>query len=242
MSEDKKNFTLRFQEILHRRSIALMDAVQQRIGDYFYALHAANQTTNLTGYSSLEDFVDFHLIDTLALLNLIQFPPMVRVTDVGSGAGIPGLLVKLFRNDLLICLIESNQKKSSFLQTICREQKLEDIEILPQRAEEVAHDIQFRERSDFVIARALGSFSTALELTAGFARPGGWIVLPRGGEETIENDQLPCIPILGCQLEKSVSYQIPRRDTPFQAIFIKKIENLSEKYPRKPGQIRKRPL
>lgn len=90
------------------------------------------------------------------------------------------------------------------------------------------------------MARALGSFSVAMELTAGFVRSGGRIALPRGSSEKISQDE-PCIQELGCVLEETIAYSIPRRE-PFQVILLKKVENLPIKYPRKPGQIRKRPL
>ncbi len=231
-----------FEECLRRRSILLPEEIRRKIGAYFHSLHCANAITNLTGYLSMEDYVDFHLLDTLTILKFVAPFQGARMMDIGTGAGIPGILIKILRPDLHITMVESQRKKTDFLTSIITELSLEGCKVMQRRAEEVAHDVSHREKYDYAVARAVGTFSLSLELTSGFVRPGGWIVLPRGGVDPILEAREELFALLSCNLEKTIAYPIPRRDREFHLFFIQKTKILLPKYPRKPGQIRKHPL
>ncbi|MBN2326550.1 MAG: 16S rRNA (guanine(527)-N(7))-methyltransferase RsmG [Candidatus Omnitrophica bacterium] len=230
-----------YKEYLRRRGIALPSCVEQSIGAYFSLLFQENQKINLTGYKTVADYVDFHLLDAVKMLEILDPFDRAAITDVGSGSGVPGILWKLLKNDLTVQLIESSEKKARFLHGAVKSLHLKSCSVVNRRAEEAAHEDRYREKSDFAVARALSSFSMALELTCGFVRKGGIIALPRGAEEKIYSD-LPCIQILGSRLIKSEKYDLPERNRPFQMILLEKVENLPPKYPRKPGQMQKRPL
>lgn len=233
-------FLEQFREHLERRSIDLPVESREPIGLYFYLLDQVNKLTNLTGYKDVDDYIDFHLVDTMKILDIIHPHEGASLTDVGTGAGIPGLIIGILRPDINVNLIETIAKKTRFLNFAVEQISLKNCKVIKNRAEEMALDFLWRERSDICVARALGSFSNTLELTAGFVRKGGIIALPRGLDDEID-ENAPCINELGCVLDKKVEYQIPRRKR-FQVVLLKKVENLQPKYPRKPGQIRKRPL
>ena len=239
---EKIEFKRNYEESLDRRSVQLSKDAKERIGDYFYLLHRENEKTNLTGYNEVNDFVDFHLLDVLNLIEALNPVENGIVVDVGSGAGIPGLLMKMLRTDLDVTLVESNKKKTGFLHSIRTELSLNKLKILDLRAEEAASDVRYREKADIATARALGPFSIALELTIGFVKPQGSIVLPRSTDEDVQKEIQRCSIELPCRYVESIEYTLPRRNKTFQTVIIKKNDNLSSKYPRKPGQIRKRPL
>lgn len=234
-------FYQQFKKELVSRAVVLPARQEEAIGFYFYLLYCANKIMNLTGYEDVPDYIDFHLIDTIRLLDSIHPSQGTKMVDVGSGAGIPGLIIGILRSDMEILLIETIQKKVGFMQSVIKELSLKNCSVINQRAEDAAKDPKYRENSDLVVARALASFPVALELTAGFVRKEGMVALPRGNEEFISGDE-SCVYELGCRLLSKTNYSIPRRDRGFQIVCLKKIENLLPKYPRKPGQIQKRPL
>ncbi len=181
----KTDFNNTFEDSLNRRSIELRDQSRALIGDYFYTLLSKNEQINLTGYNKVEDFVDFHLIDAIKLLDIIDPPQACVIYDIGSGAGLPGLLFNMLRPDISVNMVESNRKKSDFIEQVIIDLRLDNCYIINSRAEDAAHSELYREKGDIAVARAVGSLSTALELTAGFVRKNGILLLPRGAEENI---------------------------------------------------------
>lgn len=237
-----ESYIAEFERELELRGWNLPLAIQQRAGIFFYHLHQKNQQFNLTGYQNLPDYLDYHLADTLVLSRIMDPLGGSTLADVGSGGGVPGLLLKLLHPEWQVTLLESNQKKARFLEEMGEILELADCTVVAGRAEEAAHAPEWRERMDFAVARALGPLPVALELTAGFARVGGWIVLPRGGEEDVEEDARLVAGEFHCRLERVVPYTLPGRNRPFQVAVYEKVAALAEKYPRKPGRIRKRPF
>ena len=223
---DLEEFTSLFNETIEGRPSLNEIDIPARIAHYFYYLILENQRTNLTGYRTMDDCIDFHLFDTFRILEAISPAKESVVTDVGTGAGVPGVLFSLFRPDLSVCLIEKNAKKAKFLSFVKEKCDLRNICIINDRAEEAARNKQWREKSDVVVARALGSLTVSLELTAG---------------ETID-ERGSRARTFGCRLKSIKQYCIPRRENPYQMAVFEKIEPIQEKYPRKPGHIRKRPV
>ena len=227
---------------IQKREIVLCPDARERIGAFFCLLSEENQRFNLTGYKNVGDFVDYHLLDTMTLLRNLEIPTRAIVTDVGSGAGVPGLLLKLLRPDLNLILIESIKKKASFLEKAAREFHLSDCVVLCDRAENLAHQIPYREKSDLVTARALASLSVTLELTAGFVRLGKELALFLGSEDALSAQNEKVAETLGCCRQKNIPYTLPNREQRFYIAVFHKISLTPELYPRKPGQIKKRPL
>ncbi|MDX9753244.1 MAG: 16S rRNA (guanine(527)-N(7))-methyltransferase RsmG [bacterium] len=232
------------QEFLHKAATADSSLTQDRLqaaAEFFYLLQQANQIHNLTGFHTLDEFYTFHFCDTLHLFHHLELNEDTVLTDIGTGSGIPGFLLKLLYPPMQVCLVESIQKKIQFLTEMREHFRLERCHLLADRAETLAHLPSWREQSSIVVARALSSLSSALELTCPFARIGGVIALPRGSRvDAFEQSQAE-IP-LGCVLQKEIHYSLPQRDTRHRLLIYKKMEKTPVKYPRKPGQIKKRPL
>lgn len=242
MSVEQDEYLREFDREMKARGLRLPIEIQTRVGLFFFHLQQKNQQFNLTGYKSLTEFFDYHLADTLALMRIVDIPDGMAIADVGSGCGVPGLLMKILRPNLNVTLVEANRKKAWFLMEMAGILALQANTVIYARAEEVVRSGDWRESMDFVVARALGPLPVALELTAGFVRVGGWIALPRGGKENVEEASRRVAGELNCRLERVVPYELPGLNKPFHVVVYKKEAPLLEKYPRKPGQIRKRPL
>ena len=236
-----ETFYKEFSEIVKKRDISLNPNYINKIAEYFYLIDTNNKEYNLTGYKKLEDFVDFHLLDSLSISKLMNLEDKSTLIDVGTGAGIPGIILKLIKPDIKLVLIESVKKKTKFLEKVKYELSLQETTILRDRAETIGQNSIWRETADITIARALSSFSTAIELLVPLTKINGIIILPRGINED-KRDENRLIELLGCELVECQNYQIPRRENPFRLLIIKKMHSTSEIYPRKPGQIKKRPL
>lgn len=213
---------------------------KHQISTFFSNLYRENKKFNLTGYKTIDEYLVYHLLDSLILNRYIQKIPLQSLVDVGTGPGVPGMILAIINPSQHIVLIESNQKKAAFLRETIQILSLENVHVLSGRAEEIAHDKQYREQFDAATAKALGSLSQTSELTCGFVKPGGMILLPRGNEAFDKTESF--CGRLNCILEKRETYRLSGRNREFSIVFFKKIAPLEEKFPRKPVQISKRPL
>jgi 16S rRNA (guanine527-N7)-methyltransferase len=159
------------------------------VGDYLARLLAMNERMNLTSITDAPSAWERHALDALSLLpHLAGVPAGGRLVDVGSGGGIPGILLAIARPDLQITLIEATQKKADFLSTVSEELKLANVGVRAERAEKLAEG-PLAGQFDAVTARAVARLATLIPLTAPFARAGGRLLLIKGqraGDELAE--------------------------------------------------------
>lgn len=231
---------------IRQHEIMLNDKALQTTGLYFFHLLQAQQTMNLTAYRSIEDMVRYHLLDVLRLDSILQdfhlFEPPIYLLDVGSGCGVPGLLLAALHQDtesnLEVSLLESVQKKALFLQKTTEAMKIKGVVVYNERAETLAHHPLHREHYHFVTARALAALPQALELTAGFLRVNGGLLLPRGARESGDISEFTEA-LLGVDFMRGEPYTLPGRLDPFQVCIYRKVSMTDPKYPRKPGKVGK---
>jgi 16S rRNA (guanine527-N7)-methyltransferase len=140
-----------------------------------------NTRINLTAITDPEEVLIKHFLDSLSILNVYD-KPHIRLLDIGSGAGFPGLPLKIVRPDWQVVLLEATAKKVSFLQHVIETLQLQNVIAVHGRAEEFAHKQEYRAAFDLVTARAVASLPTLLEYAAPFCRIGGQIILPKKGE------------------------------------------------------------
>lgn len=236
-----ETFYTEYISALNEHEIKMTDKAQHTVGLYFHLLMQAQERMNLTSYRSVGDFVCYHLLDTLKLNELIQFKPEMKLLDIGSGGGVPGLILAALHDWKNVGLVESIQKKSTFLKEVAQHVGMNNIDVYAERAEELAHQTDHREQYDIVTARALAPLPQAIELTAPFVMRNGILLLPRGANESSELSE-ELYDTLGISYEETHSYTLPGRNNEFQVHIYKKIAQTHEKYPRKPGKIRKDPL
>lgn len=222
-------------------AIQLPDTVKDKLARYFFLLMQTQEKMNLTAYRTVDDYVRYHLLDTLQLVSCIKYQPGLCLVDVGSGGGVPGILLAAWFEWKNVGLIESIHKKADFLRSSILEMEINEVQVYAERAETLAHDPIHREQYDRVTARALASLPQALELTAAFVKTGGYLFLPKGMSETAQCAE-QAANTLGMYLETSHEYTLPGREDAFKLFIYKKETPTQEKYPRKSNQIQKNPL
>ena len=168
-----------------------------------------NTRINLTAITNPDDVLIKHFLDSLSLLQAYD-QPGIRLLDIGSGPGFPGLPLKIVRPDWQVTLLEATGKKTTFLQHMVDLLALKDITVLHGRAEEFAHKKQYRAQFDLVTARAVSALPTLLEYCAPYCRPGGSILLPKKGDlaaELFQGEQAAAI--LGTAFQADILVDLP---------------------------------
>lgn len=223
-------------------ALSLMPDAQalSRYRIYYEYLEEMNQVMNLTAISGEEDVARLHFLDCAALLPLANFAGK-RVIDVGTGAGFPGLAMKIACPAMELTLLDSLDKRIGFLKNTCQKLGFEDVACIHTRAEEIPAG--FRQGFDFALSRAVARLNLLCELCLPYVKKGGAFIAMKGSdleEELAEAKH--CIRSLGGQVEKKVDYTIPGTDVTHCALIIRKVADTPAKYPRRWAQIKKNPL
>lgn len=212
----------------------------ERYETYFEYLEEKNKVMNLTAISGEEDVARLHFLDCAALLNMTEFKHK-RVIDVGTGAGFPGLALKIAEPDIELTLLDSLNKRIDFLQETCERLGFDDVTCVHARAEEAPKD--FRGAYDIATSRAVARLNTLCELCLPFLKENGVFIAMKGpdcSDELLEAQN--AMKLLGAELEGCKSYVIPGTDISHTAVIIRKTKPTHPKYPRKWAQIKKQPL
>ena len=207
---------------------------------YYEYLEEMNQVMNLTAISGEEDVARLHFLDCAALLGLADFAGK-RVIDVGTGAGFPGLALKIACPAMELTLLDSLDKRINFLKNTCEKLGFDDVTCIHSRAEEIPAG--FRQGFDFALSRAVARLNLLCELCLPYVKKGGAFIAMKGSdlEEELAEAQR-CIRTLGGQVEKKIDYTIPGTDVTHCALIIRKVADTPAKYPRRWAQIKKSPL
>ena len=221
--------------------IELPRGVSAAFASYYELLEKRGRDVNLTSISGEEDVARLHFLDSLALLNLYEFKN-TRVIDVGSGAGFPGVPLKLTEPTIDLTLLDATGKRVAFLSELC--EKLEiDAVCVHARAEESAQTADMRERFDVALSRAVARLNVLCELCLPFVRVEGMFVAMKGVDSDEEiAEASDAIETLGAQLHDCIDYNIPGTDITHRAVLIRKTAKTPEKYPRRFARIQKYPL
>ena len=212
---------------------------------YLDGLAQWNARTNLTSPAALADAVRVHVLDSLTLAPLVtrEAPGAARLVDVGSGAGFPGLALKVAMPGLHVVLVEATRKKATFLEWVVRELGLEGVEVRAERAESLGHVSAYRETFDVATARAVGALPVVLELTLPLCRVGGVLLAPRGTDAAREADD-------AARASRELGGDTPRAEPTLSVggvertavVIVRKIGPTPSRYPRRDGMPAKRPL
>jgi 16S rRNA (guanine527-N7)-methyltransferase len=226
-------------------AITLNNSQLKQFERYYLELIEWNSRINLTAITDSENVQIKHFLDSLTLRSVIKdrISGGCRIIDVGSGAGFPGIPLKIAVPDIKITLLEATAKKVLFLEHIVKELELADVEIINGRAEEAAQKPEYRERFDVAVSRAVAELAVLAELTLPFCKTGGCVIAQKKGDIQLEIEQsLKAVEMLGGRLAKVEKIELEGLDDERYLIVIDKIKAAPSKYPRRPGMPEKRPL
>lgn len=232
-----------FENKLKELGICLTDKQKQQFDRFYELLVEWNEFMNLTGITEYEEVNEKHFVDSLSIVKAIGIEHVKTVIDIGTGAGFPGIPLKIAFPHLNIVLLDSLNKRINFLNTVTDELGLTDIKTIHGRAEDFAKKTEYREKFDLCVSRAVANLSTLSEYCLPYVNIGGMFVSYKSGEidEEMEKSK-KAIQILGGKLENMVKFQLPGTEIGRSFVKIKKINNTAKKYPRKAGLPAKEPI
>ena len=232
-----------FLKYLKEWNIELSDEQIQQFIQYYELLVEKNKVMNLTGITEWEEVVQKHFVDSLALAKAVDLSQRSRILDMGTGAGFPGIPLKIVFPDLEIVLLDSLNKRIKFLQEVIDNLGLTGIEAYHGRAEEFARKEEFREQFDYVVSRAVANLSTLSEYCIPYVKLHGQFIPYKSGEISAELEKSrKAIQILGGNLLEVKEFSLPDSDIGRSLVVIEKIESTRKKYPRNGGKPSKEPL
>lgn len=223
--------------------LCLTERMTEQFELYYELLLEWNEKINLTAITEPKEVAIKHMIDSLSCLDDKVFPMGASVIDVGTGAGFPGIPLKIFRPDLKLTLLDSLNKRIKFLNETAGRLGLEDVACIHARAEEGARNKALRERFDVAVSRAVARLQVLAEYCMPFVRVGGHFVALKGMKYAEEaRDGEKAVRLLGGAPCRAVPVHLPSLEDKRAVLYIKKVKNTPKAYPRKAGTPDKNPL
>ena len=210
---------------------------------YYEMLVEKNKVMNLTGITEFEEVVEKHFVDSLSLVKSIKLNGDESLIDVGTGAGFPGIPIKIMFPNLKITLMDSLNKRLLFLNEVINKLGLDKIELVHGRAEDLGKNSNYREKYDLCVSRAVANLSTLSEYCIPFIKKDGVFASYKASDSEEEiNNSKNAIKILGGSISKVCETTLPGTEVKRNIVIIKKDKCTSNKYPRKAGTPSKEPL
>lgn len=238
---EKQEFEQKIKTYADETKIVLNEQQIHQFYQYMELLLEWNEKINLTAITNPEEIIVKHFIDSLTIAKHVK--ENARLIDVGTGAGFPGIPLKIIREDIEITLLDSLNKRVNFLNEVIRELKLSKIQAVHSRVEDFAKDKKNRESFDYATSRAVANLSTLSEYLIPLVKIGGNAISMKGSEVDEEMKQSQkAISLLGGKIETIETFQLPQSDINRNIIIIHKSQNTPNKYPRKAGMPSKEPI
>lgn len=222
----------------NKNGLTLTEELYEKLDIYANFLIEYNKNVNLTAITEPREILQKHFIDSILMSKFVELPENAALIDVGTGAGFPSVPLKLYRPDLKITLLDSLNKRITFLQKLCN--KLEvDAEFIHGRAEDISKAPEYREKFDISCARAVANMSLLSELCLPFVKVGGVFCAMKGPSEDITLG-LKAIELLGGEIEQQYEYSLDEEGR--KIVIVRKLSQTPTKYPRNSSQIKKKLL
>ncbi len=233
----------KFENQLKELDIELTETQKQQFNKYYELLTEWNKVMNLTGITEYDEVNEKHFVDSLAIVKAVDMNGVSSVIDIGTGAGFPGIPLKIAFPQLHVVLLDSLNKRIKFLDAVIEELGLEDIITLHGRAEDYARKEDYREKFDLCVSRAVANLATLSEYCIPYIRIGGIFVSYKSGNIEDElNASKKAVNVLGGSLEDTVKFQLPGTEIGRSFVKVKKNKNTAKKFPRKAGLPGKEPI
>ncbi len=232
-----------FLKDLEELQISLSEKQLMQFMSYYELLVEWNRVMNLTAITDFDEVMKKHFIDSLSLVKAYDVTKSQTVIDVGTGAGFPGIPLKIAFPNLRITLLDSLNKRVNFLNAVIDELGLEEISTIHGRAEDFAKKGKLREQYDLCVSRAVANLSTLSEYCLPYVKLGGYFISYKSEKITDEKAAAEhAISILGGKMENQISFMIPNSDIYRNLFVVRKEKETPCKFPRKAGLAAKEPL
>ncbi len=230
------------QNYIKDYKITLTENQYEQFQKYFELLAEWNEKMNLTAITDESGVALKHFADSLSLLNFVDIPQNSSLADVGTGAGFPGVVLKIARPDIKLTLIDSLNKRLVFLGEVCAQLGIE-AELIHSRAEDGARDEKLRENFDFAVSRAVARMNVLSEYCLPYVKVGGAFCAMKGAQANEEfKESLNAINTLGGKLENKYFFELPENGGERAIAVVRKVKNTPQKYPRQSGKIKAKAL
>lgn len=236
-----EEFKREFEKYLEKMNISLLKEQYEQFYAYMELLIEWNEKMNLTAITDPKEIILKHFVDSLTIAKYVEEGK--SIIDMGTGAGFPGIPIKIYRKDVKAVLADSLNKRIKFLDEVIDKLKLENVETIHCRAEELGKNKQYREKFDYATSRAVANLSTLSEYLMPFVKLNGKCIFMKTIEVEEELEKAKkAIKTLGGKKEKVDKFEIPESDLGRSIIIVKKEKITPSKFPRKPGTPAKEPL
>lgn len=243
MENNKNEFIKKLENGIKELDISYSNEQLEQLWQYYLFFIEENKKYNLSTITEPEEVIKKHFLDSLVILNQLNFDQRKRWLDIGTGAGFPGMVLKLFLPGDSFYLLDSSSKKVNFLNQLIYKLGLTGIDATHGRAEDLAQIEEWRGSFDYVCSRAVASLNVLLEYAVPFIKIGGFAYLYKGPEYKKEIKEAEnALNVLGAEVIKIIELDVPGLEAERYLLVIKKIDLTEKKYPRRAGIPKKRPL
>jgi 16S rRNA m(7)G-527 methyltransferase (EC 2.1.1.-) len=211
--------------------------------NYMDMIKEWNEKINLTAITDELDMVKKHFIDSIKCYRFKEFKNLNKIIDIGTGAGFPGVPIKIVDKEKSITLLDSLNKRIIFLKEVIDKLQLKNIDSIHGRAEELAQNVEYREQFDGVVSRAVANMAVLAEFCLPYAKVGGYFIALKGpAVESEIDDARNAIGTLGGKIEDIIPVEIEETDLKHNLVIVKKMKSTPKNFPRKAGVITKKPI
>lgn len=228
---------------LKELNIEISEIQKNQFLKYYEMIVETNKVMNLTAITEFDEVMVKHFIDSLLLVKDIDMMKCKSMIDVGTGAGFPGIPIKIMFPHIKVTLLDSLNKRLKFLDNVIDELELKDIITTHGRAEDLGHQKEYREQFDLCVSRAVANLSTLSEYCIPFVKKGGYFISYKAADSKEEiKEAIRAVNVLGGKIVSDNIYKLPCSDMDRSLVVINKEKSTQKKYPRKAGTPSKEPI